>query len=150
MAVVSPRPGPRLGRGVVRRLPASDRAPAAARRVVAERLRVWRLERLVGDVALIVSELVTNARVHGVGSVTLRMEFTVGTRGPACVHVEVHDFGMGPRTRDAAEPDGGGADRDVEHGRGLPLVAGIADRWGVRNSARGKGCTVWADRFVAS
>lgn len=74
------------------------------------------------ELKLVVSELVTNAVLHGEGPVSLRLCTSGGT-----VHGEVADSGAG------FEPDVPrlvSAD-DVEGGRGLFLVDHLCDRWEV-------------------
>nr|BFD82507.1 hypothetical protein StreXyl84_19080 [Streptomyces sp. Xyl84] len=50
--------------------------------------------------------------------------------------VEVHDSGGG----EVREPE---ASAESEHGRGLLLVAALADKWGVEGRVPGK--TVWCE-----
>ncbi len=107
-------------------------AASAARRAVRQRLAAWALDDLIEDAQLIVSELVTNALRHGRGPLELRLR-TDGRR----LHVEVRD-GAGdflPQPRHA--PD------QAVDGRGLRLVAAMADDWGWERSAEGK--SVWAE-----
>lgn len=80
-------------------------------------------------VALLVSEVATNALVHGSGEVQVR----VAARG-AVVRVEVADDSpQMPRPRAAGLLE--------EGGRGLALVASLADGWGVERQGVGK--IVW-------
>lgn len=90
-----------------------------------------------GDVLLCVSELATNALVHGVPP---GRQFRVFLRYDGHVlRVEVHDSGGGiPHVDEAGDAD--------EGGRGLLLVAALADKWGVGERELGK--VVWAE-FVA-
>jgi anti-sigma regulatory factor (Ser/Thr protein kinase) len=69
---------------------------------------------------LLVSEIVTNAVVHGEGEIVLRARLDQGR-----LFAEVIDQGHG-FTWTAPEPD-----RGRSNGWGLMLVAGEADRWGV-------------------
>ena len=85
----------------------------------------------VDDLTLVVSELVTNAVVHGAGDVSLAL-----TVDGDAVRIEVADE---EPTLDRPAP----ADLDVESGRGLMLVSRVARSWGVRREGHGK--TVWAD-----
>ena len=86
--------------------------------------------RLVEDVELVVSELVTNAMRHGRGEITMHLEVT-----PDRVVVGVQDQGAGrPSPRDADATDA--------NGRGLALVAILATEWGVRPEPGG-GKVVW-------
>jgi anti-sigma regulatory factor (Ser/Thr protein kinase) len=112
-------------------LPSSVSTPAAARAfacaAVARGSGTVRLE----DVALVVSELVTNAVLHGDGDVTLNVVVSTDA-----VHVEVGD--REPELPDQADPR-----LDAESGRGLLLVSRLATEWGVRPALPGK--VVWAD-----
>ncbi|MCU0264776.1 MAG: ATP-binding protein [Actinomycetia bacterium] len=84
------------------------------------------------DVAvLLVSELVTNAILHGRGPLELRARATGDS-----LRVEVHD--ADPRTAPTLSTDVGPTD---DGGRGLQLVDILADRWGWAESPAGK--VVW-------
>ncbi|MEI5097973.1 ATP-binding protein [Streptomyces sp. PmtG] len=107
----------------------------AARAFTRSVLAAWRIRHRVDDITLCVSELTTNALLHGVPpgrGFRLRLIHD-GVDG---VRVEVHDSGNG-RPRPVGE---GVAD---ESGRGLLLVAALADAWGVAECAPGK--VVWAE-----
>ena len=84
---------------------------------------------LCDSVALLVSEVATNAVVHGSGEVQVQ----VTLRGRA-VRVEVADDS--PRM-----PEPRVADPMAEGGRGLALVQSLADDWGVQRQGTGK--AVW-------
>jgi anti-sigma regulatory factor (Ser/Thr protein kinase) len=95
-------------------------------------LATWQVpEQRCEDIVLVVSELVTNAVVHGESARQLRLRRTA-TR----VIVEVFDNGRRMPHPRVAEPD-------AESGRGLHLVAKIADRWGARPVHAGK--VVWCE-----
>lgn len=80
---------------------------------------------------LIVSELVGNAVRHGAPPLQLRLVLE------QMLTCEVSDSAAGaPHVQHACTVD--------ENGRGLFIVAGLADQWGVRHRARGK--TVWAQQ----
>nr|WSY52727.1 ATP-binding protein [Streptomyces sp. NBC_00886] len=116
------------------------RSVPAARRFAHAFLAEWGLAEAErsGDVLLCVSELATNALVHGVPA---GRQFRVFLRYDGHVlRVEVHDSGGGVLHVDA-HPD----DTD-EGGRGLLLVDALADKWGVGERDLGK--VVWAE-FVA-
>jgi two-component sensor histidine kinase len=78
---------------------------------------------------LVISELVTNAVVHGRPPIQLRLR-----RSGTHVVIEVHDAASFLPRRLRPTPDD-------EHGRGLQLVALLADRWGTRPTRDGK--SVW-------
>lgn len=95
-------------------------------------MRSWMLLDEVVDTATVVaSELATNALVHGHGRVELRLRLTRDRLVLESVDSNQHM----PRRR---RPD----DED-EGGRGLHLVAELADRWGFRATDEGK--VVWAE-----
>lgn len=81
------------------------------------------------DVALVLSELVTNAVVHAGGAV--RIAVSVGDR----IRVEVHDEDPRPPRMRAHGAEPGGL--------GLRIVERLSERWGSRSTAAGK--VVWAD-----
>lgn len=74
-------------------------------------------EPVAGVVVLAVSELVTNAVVHGEGEVALRITVAVDV-----VRVSVTDHNPAPAVLKEAAPDG-------ESGRGIRLVDAISDTW---------------------
>ena len=78
-----------------------------------------------GDMELIASELVSNAIRH-TPSGHPGGEFTVTVRtGPDGARIEVSDTGSGEWYPD---PDGGSP--DDEYGRGLAIIAAVADKFG--------------------
>ncbi|MDR6979608.1 serine phosphatase RsbU (regulator of sigma subunit)/anti-sigma regulatory factor (Ser/Thr protein kinase) [Streptomyces sp. 3330] len=121
-----------LGAGQVAtwELAAEPAAVARARSEVSRQLSDWGLEQLGFTAELIVSELVTNAIRYGRPPVRLRL---IHDRALLC---EVSDgSSTTPHLRRARVFD--------EGGRGLLLVAQLAERWGTRHARRGK--TVWAE-----
>ena len=88
------------------------------------------------DLLLVVTELVANAYDHGCAPRALRLERDEDQH----VVIEVDD---GARDR----PVLGRSRLGVNRGRGLTIVAGVAERWGVRALNAGK--TVWARLRVA-
>ncbi|WP_030252984.1 ATP-binding protein [Streptomyces violens] len=111
-------------------LPPEVRRVAHMRRVTAAHLRYWDLDALVDSATVIVSELVTNAIQHGLGQQPIGLRVT---RSAHELRIEVTDGTPQPaRVRRANDDD--------EHGRGLPLVAGLADGWGVSRD----GAMTWA------
>jgi anti-sigma regulatory factor (Ser/Thr protein kinase) len=87
------------------------------------------------DVSLSMTELATNALVHGVRP---GRRFLLPLRyDGSLVRVEVHDGGTGvPRVADEQDEPG-------EGGRGLLLVSAPADKWGVGERLPGK--LVWCE-----
>lgn len=108
----------------------------AAREFVARALFDWRVVGRTGDVLLCVSELATNALVHGVPQGRgYRLQLSLDCGG---LRLEVHDSGPGlSRVREAR------AGAEDEGGRGLLLVSTLADKWGVADRNPGK--IVWCE-----
>lgn len=121
-------------------LPSAPRTVPTARSAVCGRLGEWGLDEVRDTVALLVTELVTNAVRHGRGRpVDLRVwgpdEGTPGT-----LRIEVDDEEpVPPRRKEDVRPDD-------ESGRGLLLLSHCARAWGVRPRPRGK--TVWFELSV--
>jgi anti-sigma regulatory factor (Ser/Thr protein kinase) len=115
-------------------LPAAVSTPAAARDFVRRAVSGVRDPLRIEDLTIVVSELVTNAVLHGTGDVTLHV-----VAGDERVHVEVGDDQ--PAHDLPADPE------RTDSGRGLLLVSKIASDWGVRRSGAGK--VVWADVGVS-
>jgi anti-sigma regulatory factor (Ser/Thr protein kinase) len=99
----------------------------AARRFVECALGRWGATEILEDVQLLASELVTNAVLHARTTVEL-----VLTQAQEMVRLEVHD-------RRASLESGS----PVERGRGLQLVEGLAQRWGIVDDGSGK--VVWLE-----
>ncbi|MFI6699180.1 ATP-binding protein [Streptomyces sp. NPDC050509] len=120
------------------RIPKRKKHVPAVRARVRETLVKWGFEQLAPDVELVASELVTNAVRHCRVSyaeveVTLHVDW-----GDLVLEVSDPDRSRLPQLRE-------GCPEDEEGGRGLLLVAGLADGWGCRELAYGK--CVWA-RFA--
>ncbi|MFC5786253.1 SpoIIE family protein phosphatase [Streptomyces sp. NBC_00117] len=112
-------------------VPAEPSAVHEARERSVSQLQVWGMQAAAFTTELIVSELVTNAIRHASGPISLRLirEHTL-----IC---EVSDTSStSPHMRRASITE--------EGGRGLFLVAGVAQRWGTRYTADGK--TIWAEQ----
>ena len=110
-------------------LPAEPAVVAGARARAADQLAAWGLEQLTFTTELIVSELLTNAIRHAQPPLQVRMILD------DALSCEVSDgSSTAPHLRRA-----GGYD---EGGRGLLLVANLAERWGSRPTRTGK--TIWA------
>ena len=100
-----------------------------ARRFAVGTARDWGYGAMGDDVALLVTELVTNAVVHTNAAGALEL-----AEMPAGVHVEVHD-------RSTVPPTVGRGGPDDESGRGMRLVEQLASAWGVITRRDGK--VVW-------
>ncbi|MDN0201169.1 SpoIIE family protein phosphatase [Streptomyces sp. S.PNR 29] len=104
---------------------------AATRQSATEQLSAWGLEETAFVTELVVSELVTNAIRYGEPPIQLRL---IRDRNLIC---EVSDgSSTSPHLRRAHAYD--------EGGRGLLLVAQLTQRWGSRQTTRGK--TIWCEQ----
>jgi anti-sigma regulatory factor (Ser/Thr protein kinase) len=102
-----------------------------ARRAATAALERWGLDSLCLDAELVVSELVTNAILHGHAPI----ELAIRRRG-GLVRVEVRDHSP-------AHPVSRRHRADAGTGRGLVLVASVATDWAVDGDSAGK--VVWAE-----
>ncbi|WP_414170964.1 SpoIIE family protein phosphatase (plasmid) [Streptoverticillium reticulum] len=108
-------------------------AVAGVRADVTQQLSRWGLDEAAFTTELILSELVTNAIRYASAPIRVRL---LRTRNLIC---EVSDASStAPHLRYAADED--------EGGRGLFLVAQLADRWGTRYTREGK--VIWAEQAV--
>lgn len=109
---------------------AEPSAVSTARSLAVAQMALWGLGQEAGATELIVSELVTNAVLHGSGRIRLRL---IRHQGLTC---EVHDASYSsPRQRHPRATD--------ESGRGLLLVDQLSRRWGTRYTPEGK--LIWAE-----
>ncbi|MFI1330547.1 SpoIIE family protein phosphatase [Streptomyces sp. NPDC020845] len=112
-------------------VPTDPAAVADARAHVSGQLTAWGLEDAVFTTELIASELVTNAIRYAQSPIQLRLILE-----ERCLICEVSDGGTTtPHLRRARTYD--------EGGRGLFIVAQLAERWGTRHGRHGK--TIWAE-----
>ncbi|MFD4947366.1 ATP-binding protein [Streptomyces sp. NPDC058409] len=114
------------------------RSVPLVRQFVRQALVDWACDTRADDVLLCVSELVTNALLHGVPPGRGFRTHLYLEPADGVLRVEVHDSGDG-EVRLADE----GAAPDAEGGRGLLLVAALADKWGV--GERNPGKVVWCE-----
>ncbi|MET8585915.1 SpoIIE family protein phosphatase [Streptomyces collinus] len=115
-------------------IPADPAAVSDTRRWAARQLTAWGLDDLLFPTELIVSELVTNAIRYGRPPAQLRL---IRHHVLVC---EVTDSNTAqPRLRRARTTD--------EGGRGLFLVAQLAERWGCRHGQSHK--TIWSEQPIA-
>ncbi|MCS0602640.1 SpoIIE family protein phosphatase [Streptomyces sp. LP11] len=122
-----------LGAGQVAewQVPSDPAAVSQVRSSVTEQLAAWGLDELAFTTELVLSELVTNAIRYGRGPIGVRL---LRDRTLIC---EVSDGSTtSPHLRYAASTD--------EGGRGLFLVAQLAERWGTRYTPHGK--VIWAEQ----
>ncbi|MHA5054960.1 ATP-binding SpoIIE family protein phosphatase [Streptomyces sp. SD15] len=114
-------------------IPADTAAVSKAREWTTRQLTTWGLEDLLFTSELIVSELVTNAIRYGRAPMDLRL-----TRHNVLVCEVTDSSGTQPRLRRAHTTD--------EGGRGLFLVAQLAERWGCRHGQNRK--TIWSEQLI--
>ena len=116
-------------------IPAAASALSDGRRFTTVTLTDWKLPELaIENATLIVSELLTNAIVHGFPPIRLRLR-----RTPDELAIEVDDAGSAMPRELQTTPD------DL-HGRGLAIVADLGERWAARPNGHGK--TVWSTLAV--
>lgn len=121
-------------------LSADPRQVAEARHRMTDHLRTQGIEGDIADSAvLLVSELVTNAILHGEPPVELLVQVPPDSQHGR-VHVEVHDS---DRESPLFLVRGAGPSRSRLGGRGLGLVDALSSRWGLREDDSGK--CVWFD-----
>jgi anti-sigma regulatory factor (Ser/Thr protein kinase) len=102
------------------------------RRIVSAQLRYWHLDPLIDRAALGVTELLTNVHLHAQPdkNCTVELELLLDR-----LTVSVHDHD--PRLPELRE-----ADVHSTSGRGLAMVAAVADSWGARPDGD-SGKVVW-------
>jgi anti-sigma regulatory factor (Ser/Thr protein kinase) len=131
--------GARMGNDDSVMLPPALDSVGTGRRFVQRLLTQWHLDHLVDVAVLLASEALTNAVVHAATAV--RLEVRRGRK----LEVRVTDFSPDPVLSPVAalglqslldEPD-----LEAEGGRGLMMIATLAESWGVAPAAAGK--TVW-------
>ncbi|MEU9145484.1 SpoIIE family protein phosphatase [Streptomyces sp. NPDC048349] len=116
-------------------LPADPARVGDVRAAAVAQLSRWGLDESAFATELLLSELVTNAVRYGAGPIRVRL-----IRGRTLI-CEVHDTSStAPRMRHAATTD--------EGGRGLFLVAQLAQAWGTRYTPEGK--VIWAECALAA
>jgi anti-sigma regulatory factor (Ser/Thr protein kinase) len=97
-------------------------AVRAARRMVSELLTGWEADQRGADVALLVSEVVTNAVDHAGGEASLELELSLSQ---GWLRVSLADgSSIRPQIRELDPTD------PCPRGRGMRLVERIAHRWG--------------------
>lgn len=121
-------------------LPPTPEAPAAARRLLRDALKLWHwgIPEERADTELLASEIVTNAVVHVGGEHSLLLEVV---QSDGWVRVSVADnSSLRPIVRELEHLRPGGV--------GMRLVEELADRWGVEDHHGGK--KVWFEMSLGS
>ena len=119
------------GRQTVTTLPPAGSSPSTARRIVESVVNAHRLDNVLDEALLLVTELVTNAVVHAGTDIDLRVD-----AGDKRLRVEVIDRTPGLLHIDSHLPSD-----QREGGRGLLLLDALAAEWGTRHFSWGK--SVW-------
>jgi anti-sigma regulatory factor (Ser/Thr protein kinase) len=129
-------------------LSATRRGARLARLLAEQQLADWgrpRDSEQARDASLITAELSANAIRHGrVRGRDFRLTLVLGSEG--VLRIEVSDARVDRQPVLAADPEeGAGGGAVAETGRGLPIVAALADRWGVHLPDPPLRKTVWAE-----
>ena len=114
-------------------LPVHELAARLARRATHDTLGSWGLGHLEETATLLVSELVSNAVRHAGTGLVLELTLEAGGRWLRMEVADADPHPPLPRTPAALD----------ESGFGFVLIEALADKWGVRETATGKG--VWAE-----
>jgi anti-sigma regulatory factor (Ser/Thr protein kinase) len=108
-----------------------------ARHLVLDLLGAWRAPHDAGDAALLVTELVANVVDHVAGGPSFTLEVALSENW---LRISVADgSALRPVVREFEVA--------ARRGRGMQLVEGIADRWGVEDHTDGK--RVWFELAAA-
>jgi anti-sigma regulatory factor (Ser/Thr protein kinase) len=129
--------GPAGKQAIVLRWSRHPRCVGLARLELHKALLDWGLSGLEDSAVLVLSELLTNAGRHARVSPGREIE-THYVPLPSGVRIEVHDASPDRPEQRTPDPDACG-------GRGLVLVAALADTWGIDNRRDGPGKLVWAE-----
>lgn len=124
-------------RNVQQRYPRHRARVRAARRDAWQLADAWGVPQLADDLALVVSELVTNAVVHAATGNGRQVAVTYDADATR-LRVEVRDAGDGTPT---PAPEACAA--EAESGRGPRIVAVVADAWGCDRLVVGR--VTWAE-----
>ncbi|ARF73063.1 hypothetical protein B7C62_12895 [Kitasatospora albolonga] len=124
------------GDEVVRRWKRHPQVVRLARAGLRTALAGWGLGAIEGDALLVLSELLTNSVRHAGGSSWREVETRFLLRDGG-LRVEVHDAS-------SRLPRPGAPRWEAEGGRGLLVVAAVADDWGC-GDRNGPGKYVWAE-----
>jgi serine/threonine-protein kinase RsbW len=123
-------------------LPPSPRSVGVARWLITEWCAPWVrasevAEDTVDTALLLASEVITNAVVHGAGTVHVALSRVNGS----ALRIAVSDEGGGmPLTREQCT--------DAESGRGMAMVDLLSSRWGTDLAVGPHGKTVWFELTV--
>ncbi|MDJ0342765.1 ATP-binding protein [Streptomyces sp. H10-C2] len=135
----TPMPRP-LPEGLTASFPPEPVRVGQIRRLATEQLAFWNIERCAGVVALVASEMVTNALHHGGGHDIVFALWYFRESGE--VRIDVAD---GSSERPVVlSPDG-----ERESGRGMVLVDALTDRWSISPDGTNMQATVAVESCAA-
>jgi anti-sigma regulatory factor (Ser/Thr protein kinase) len=130
------RPAPAAPKDIEWRLPRHARSVGRARTFLREQATSWKIPEEVTETAvLLLSELMTNAYRHA----------KVSPGREIRARCALDDDHLRVWVTDASDtlPEPRDTSPDDESGRGLALVAALADDWGAAHRENGIGKTVW-------
>ncbi|MFF3211220.1 ATP-binding protein [Streptomyces sp. NPDC002886] len=120
-------------------VPRTPRAPGRARALLREQATAWGIGTQAAEAAeLLLSELVTNAVRHARAPQGRDLGIRLA-RYDGLLRVEVADAGPAVKLTPQVVED------TDERGRGLAIVAALAERWGCCPRLHGIGKAVWAE-----
>lgn len=138
-----PTPANTAPKDIEWRLPRHARSVGRARTLLREQATSWKLPDEVTETAvLLLSELMTNAYRHA--------KVPPGREIWARCAVDEHRVRVWVTDANDALPTPRSASLDDETGRGLALVAALADDWGAASREEGIGKTVWFELRLTS
>jgi anti-sigma regulatory factor (Ser/Thr protein kinase) len=114
------------GTALTFQFPPTDEAPRLARHAVVDSLELT--DPFASDVALLISEAVTNSVLHGTFALGSMVHVDAAWHD-AVLRIEVCDEGGGVHARSAAEE----TDPGRLGGHGLQIISAIASRWGLHS-----------------
>jgi anti-sigma regulatory factor (Ser/Thr protein kinase) len=122
-------------------VPAHPSYSSRVRRMVTAHLNLWRLPELLDDAVLATAELFANAVRHTSGAPQDLVTVTLECTGDELRVTVADPSPLLPRPRSP--------DEDAESGRGLGIVAALADAWGTAPAEPGsRGKQVWVTLSV--
>jgi anti-sigma regulatory factor (Ser/Thr protein kinase) len=134
MARIADRSGQQTA---VLEVPPTDAGIREGRSFTTARLSEWSLQaEVIEDATLIVSELLTNAAIHGRSPIRLRLRTAANE-----LVIEVYDGASALPRKLRVSPE-------EIRGRGLAIVAALSHRWAARGEGHGK--TVWSTLKIPS
>jgi serine phosphatase RsbU (regulator of sigma subunit)/anti-sigma regulatory factor (Ser/Thr protein kinase) len=116
-------------------------AVASVRHHLRDLLERWNSESILDELELVLTEILTNALVHGQSDVDVRMRRHVGG-----IRLEVQDNCPQPPVPTVIVADDA-VNAEAESGRGLLIVDALSTEWG--SSPAGRGKTTWVEMALS-